>query len=344
VAYISDEIGLKPEAAAHYEQARALWEELVQAQPDLPEYLFGLAKAYSHMGIAHQEWARWDDGRAALEKAIPILERLIQDHPRDPQYPSELARVYHYLGTFYRATQKPDQAEEVHRKALELRERLTRDHPGDFRFTLNLATSFGELGNLKRDTDQPAEALDWYARNIRTLEALLQTEPRSTAAREFLTNTYDHRAALFLRGGQLADAARDWRRIVELSEGQSHLMVRVQRAAALARLGEHARAVAEIEQMLARGQEPPFALYNFACVYSLSSAAAAGDERLESAEREKQAGQYAARAVALLLKARDAGFFKEEGFVGYLEKDLDLAALYPREDFQKLLRELKGKK
>jgi hypothetical protein len=71
-------------------------------------------------------------------------------------------------------------------------------------------------------------------------------------------------------------------------------------------------------------------LYNLACACALAAAAAKGEPAA--------ADRYAARAVELLTRAHDTGFFKDPAHAGLLRKDPDLAALAGREDFRELCR------
>ena len=85
-------------------------------------------------------------------------------------------------------------------------------------------------------------------------------------------------------------------------------------------------------------------MHGLAGVYSVASAAALEDAKLPSASCERLAVQYAARALQLLIKARDTGYFKDPSVIEQLKTDADLAPLRAGEDFYKLLPELQEKK
>src|SRR5262249_5246098 len=137
------------------------------------------------------------------------------------------------------------------------------------------------------------------------------------------------------------EAIEDWDRMIELDNGPSSPLVRTFAAMARAHRGEHALATAAVEAMLNEGVEPANAFYNFPCIYSLASAAALEDDRLAAADQQSLAEQYATRSVQLLQKARTDGFFQTSGYVGYLSQDSDFKPLSERDDFQKLIRQLK---
>jgi hypothetical protein len=82
------------------------------------------------------------------------------------------------------------------------------------------------------------------------------------------------------------------------------------------------------------------ASYLTARALSLASAAASRDTTRDAAAREKLAEQNAARAVALLLRARSQGFFQGHSEVNLIQKDRELEPLRRRADYQKLLQDL----
>jgi hypothetical protein len=84
-------------------------------------------------------------------------------------------------------------------------------------------------------------------------------------------------------------------------------------------------------------------LYALAGAYALSSAAAFKDGKVPAADRDKLAGQYAARAVQLLRQAQAAGHFRTRAHLAGLKKDADLDPLRSRADFKELLARLEKK-
>src|SRR5207248_1782719 len=112
------------------------------------------------------------------------------------------------------------------------------------------------------------------------------------------------RATAHTRLKRHADALADWDRIVELEPADRRAGPRTSRSLILARLGEHARAAAEVEE-LARGKVEGGQLYDLACALSICSGA--------TGVGQGPAEGYAAGAVAMLRRAADAGYFREAG-------------------------------
>jgi hypothetical protein len=106
----------------------------------------------------------------------------------------------------------------------------------------------------------------------------------------------------------------------------------LQRLQALALHGSHNEAVAAADALAARWNKDADTLYDCARVPALAATAVNGDAALSE--------RYAARAVALLRQAVDAGYAN----AGHMRKDSDLDSLRRREDFRELLKKLDAKK
>jgi hypothetical protein len=114
--------------------------------------------------------------------------------------------------------------------------------------------------------------------------------------------------------------------------------IRRSRAQAQLGLGEHAAAAAAAEEMLPFEADPPKDAYTAACVLAQCVSLADKDAKLSEPERKELARHYADRAVALLRQAVAKGY-KD---VAKVEKEQDLDALRSRDDFKKLLADLKN--
>jgi hypothetical protein len=146
--------------------------------------------------------------------------------------------------------------------------------------------------------------------------------------RAFLRNTHLNRAGALMQLDRHADALPHLDRALELDDGRFNHMCRLARAQVHAHLKQNARATAEANSLLAemRGEHPGL-LHGTACVFALSAAAVAPDDPL--------AEGYAARAVALLRRARDAGYEGTERW----RTARDLKSVSARNDFNRLLAE-----
>jgi serine/threonine-protein kinase len=342
VAYITEEIGSKRDALRAYEKARAIYQRLVERRPDVAEYQRELAGTCHNLGLLQVALGRRAAARRSYERARDIGERLVARHPKAAAYRRYLAATYDSLGLLCSEEAKPAGALRSWQRARDLYRKLAADHPGVSQYRVRLAHVYSNLGVLHGERGRPAERLASYAMAIALLEPLVRRQPPAVAARHPLRQCYLKRAEVLAQRGRHAEAARDWGRAAELDAGPEALHFRVQRALELALAKDHARATAEAEDLARAPQLPGNVLYDLACVFSLSSAAVRADAQLPAAEQNKRAETSAARAIALLGRARVAGFFEEAEMVRNLKKDPDLDPLRARADFKKLLADLEN--
>src|SRR5262249_51656712 len=148
------------------------------------------------------------------------------------------------------------------------------------------------------------------AKAIDTLTGVLAVEPNQADPRLALYDAHLGRAGALQKLDRPEDAKKDYRRMLELSEGGRHENYVHYRPRALGYLSEHARAAAEMGARLAQGPLPESLWKEFAGVYAICSVAARQDETLPPTEREALAERYATRALALLRKAAELGVFR----------------------------------
>jgi serine/threonine-protein kinase len=337
--YIATGRAAKAEAALA--RAIEIQEKLVAEHPGVTQYRHELAVSHSNLGNLSSATDRPTEAEVSYRRAIEISEKLTAEHREVIEYRSNLARLYNCLGVLYFTTGRPVEAETAYRRALEFQEKLAADHPEQVKFTLELGGSYCNLGNLVNDRGDPHGARTWYDRALAPLQAVLDREPRHTTARQFLCNVHWGRANALTRLTRFAEADAAWDRAFELDDGSQRDQIRFDRAAALARAGDHRRAIAETEALAPSQAIPPglFA-YALAGVEALASAAARADATLEPPARAVLTEELAVRAVATLCRARDAGFFRNHANVARTNRDRDLDSLRSRDDFRLLMQDL----
>jgi serine/threonine protein kinase/tetratricopeptide (TPR) repeat protein len=319
------------EAEAAYDQAITLWAQLVADFPSAPNYKHTLAMSYSNR--AHTLKAQGQPVRAIADcrQAKAILETLVSDFPRNAEYRKGLGTYSSNLGLSLLSNGQPAEAEAAIRAAITVQEALAAEHPQDLLNAVAGAGMYSNLGSAMRASGRPEAALEWFGKAAATLEPLYQRQPELADARLFLHNAHWERAQTLMRLKRYREALPDWDRCFELSVEQERFRSRFGRLEALARSGDHVRATAEADALAKVAGATPEMLFDVACSYALSAAAARGDE--------KRVEQYAARAVELLRQAVAKGFNKAD----YMKKDPDLDLLRTREDFKKLIAELESK-
>ena len=337
------QMGRLEQAETAFLKCKTLSETLLADDPKDLKALDFLAGCHQNVALVFGAQGNTARAEEACRKALDLYEQLVQDDPEAVAHRKRLAGTHNNLGLFYARQGQHDQAESAYQQAIAHKEAILRDHPKVVAFIVDLAGSYGNMATEVRRRS-PDEALEWAARAIGLLEPVLQKDPRYVEARMCLFDSLMGRAYALRRLERREDAAEEWRRVVEISEGQPHINMRLYRLFALAFLAEHAKATAEIEILLAEGHAQGRNLFLFAQVHALSSAAAVGDMQLDPALRQELVDKYGGRAVELLHQAQAAGYFREPSQLARLKQHENLDAIRSRPDFQRLLMELEGQK
>jgi serine/threonine-protein kinase len=322
------------EAETALKEAVAIMERLAQLEPAVAARQQNLATSMGTLAKLYGYTGRAMDALPLHERCVRICEGLVKQQPGVAQYEYDLATSHHALAKFYSIHGRRE-ARNAYLKALPVYERLTSQHPLVSEYAVNLASCQTGLGDTQAGNSEAPEAVEWCTKAIRTLAPVLQRDPRSADARNQLSSAHWKRAQASMLLGRHAEALRDWERVLELEAGPTRGWVRLQRAVTLARLGDHAKATAEVAELLASkglgGHFGNLFLYDAARVFARSTAVVR-----EAKLRE----QYAVQAVQFLKQAQAAGQFNSRTSIEGMKKDHDFQPILRRPDFQKLLADL----
>jgi tetratricopeptide (TPR) repeat protein len=327
----------REQALSSLQRALEIQDQLVRDDPANPSHRNDLANTRYNLG---NYWlhtgGRLDKAEEAYLLALRLRQELASKYPTVHYYQHALAKCMGSLAVIYQATGRPGEAVTAYRDAMSVLERLVQDNPTLSEYALTLAVTATKLADLGSEPAQAQVAL--YTQAVSHLEGILKRDEQHAYARQFLRGSLERRARALTEVGRHAEAIQDWDRTLESAATAERDAVRLGRAATLAYLGDHVGAAAEANELAGKSPAAGDVLYQAACVYALSSVAAAKDAQLPAAEREKLAERHASRALALLTQAHAAGYFKDPAHHGQLRNDKELSSLRSREGFQHLLR------
>jgi tetratricopeptide (TPR) repeat protein len=335
----TDRLGQAEQA---YQDALKLRRRLAADDPDEAQHQEDLAVVLQNLGALYLDLNRPDRAGPVLREALALKRRLAEAHPLVPGYRKSVADTLTDLANLESDTNHPDRACATIQEAVAIQERLVEANPEVVEYAADLAASYFNLGNYLTAAGKRAEAVQWYGRAVSRLEENLKRDPADADSRKILLKAHGWRAVLLARLGRGAEAEADLREAAALFPDPPPRDVHVFRALARGYAGDHAAAAAAADAAAAGPDVSGLTWYNLATAYSLAAAAAGKDGRLPAADREKLAGDYAARAVALLRRAREAGYFQNAANVEPLVSDADYAPLRPRQDFRELLAALRA--
>jgi tetratricopeptide (TPR) repeat protein len=306
-----------------------LLEKLVEEFPAAPDYRDILAGSHSDLGVVFDRQGKLREAQASFRAALAIQEKLVADFPAVPDYRDGLAWTYNNLGSALRVQGKQE-AGTVLRQGLAIAEKLVAEFPTvpEYRHILGLIeTSLGAA--ILSLSKEPEKALPWYDKAIATQEEARRRGGSINRVQHGLMSAHTFRAEALSALQRHAEALKDYDKMVELAPEPERPLRRSIRAAGRLRAGQVAAAIEEAEELA--NHADLMVLYNAACIYAVASKPTKANPI-----SPKLQAKYAERAVALLRQAVAKGYTN----VHEMKNDDDLKTLRPRDDFQKLLRDM----
>jgi tetratricopeptide (TPR) repeat protein len=317
----------RPDAAQHHlEQSLQFAEIVARRHPEVPSYQVSLAQTYNALAQFFTSRNQPDRALAAYREAVRLRGPLVEREPDNVYMAIGLAEALMNLSTVEDPVEGPTTAEATLRRALSVLGPFADQGPVVIELRRAAGGTWQNLASTLREQARLDEALEAHRRSIDLLDAAVLDAPHDATARALCLNA--HGAAALTKGaaGLHAESLADWDRVVELADEAAAAKYRWMRAAAAAQAGEHARTMAEVND-LSRGATSDDQRYNVACLCSLASAAARSDCRLDDDERARLSDEYAQRAIQVLDGLREAGYFRDPAHAAALEADTDLAPL-----------------
>jgi serine/threonine protein kinase/tetratricopeptide (TPR) repeat protein len=320
-------------------QALALQEKLAAEYPAVPDYRTEWARTLAWLGILLRAQGKPTQAEGVFRQALAIREKLAAEYPAVPDYRMGLADMRVTLGSLLLSLGKETEAEAAYRQAAAALELLAAEYPGRPTYRQRLAMSYINLGTLLHGLRKPADAEPVLRHALALSDKLSAEFPGVPEYRMLLGGSQSNLALLLSDARKLPDALEWYNKAIAtldtvLRQVPTNVTARsflssshVGRAACRVRTGQIGPAVREVEEWIKDADAGT--LYNAACTYALASAATS----VEAESREV----YARRAVELLHQAVAHGWQNAPR----LQRDEDLNSLHDRDDFKKLVAELR---
>jgi serine/threonine-protein kinase len=343
--------GERPAGRRCLDRARALLVALGPQAADDPGVQETLGTVLLRIGSGQCVDRDWAEALATLEEAHRLLSRLCQANPSVLSYQDELATTWRQRGHAYRESRRETRALECYGEALQIAERVHRLDPEAPAYRKALARGWFDSAVVYHRQNRRDEAVGALQKARDHYRRLVRDDPQHVDYQSSLGMTLNN-LAIDLRQDRPEEALEAVRESCEVN------------AAALARAPEVARhrellstsykILAGLQRRLGRPDEAaaatrarrdlwpdsPTNLYEAARDLALAAdAAAPGREKLPADPEARRAG-YRAEAVGCLARAVANGYADPAG----LEREPAFDGLRRRDDFQKLLGQLKAKK
>jgi tetratricopeptide (TPR) repeat protein len=337
------------EAEAAYGRAVAIQEKQAAAHPESSRYRYALAKTLITSGFTLMRADRADTAAMKLRQALDVLNKPGGDDAPDLELQSLLAQIHMNSGQVSITKGRYEEAVTALNEAARLYGKLVRGRPEaspeDWQA---LARSQAILGMAYKHDSKFEKAEEAQQQALQVFEKLAREHPEVQAFAYDVGRCYRELAGTADNGGRPAAARARYDKAIEILEGVSskgyraaHRIVmdaRIGRAVMFAAEGNHARATDEAEALARQQDLNSVNVYEIACLYSRSSAAAERDPKLSPADRTRLIARYADRAMDFLRDAVSRGYTHSVA----MRSDHDLDPLRARDDFRKLIADLEA--
>jgi eukaryotic-like serine/threonine-protein kinase len=234
------------------------------------------------------------------------------------------------LMLIYDASGRLDQARDTYQKVEELLGPVLKVPALKTEAALTLAGAHQNRAEQLRKQGKYPEAIALCNRGLELAEPILARDPKSAVARQRVGVLHGTRGQAHLARERYREAAADYDRLIEVTEGPNRDSYRVIRAALLAGSGDYRRALAEANDLVAKAKLAEMDQFNLACAYGMVAGAVKG------ATFDPDASE---RAIKLLQQLKAAGYFKKPGNTGLLRESSEFDSLRKLPDFQQLSRD-----
>ena len=195
-------------------------EESEGAQGNLRLALEVMEKKY--LKVAEQRWLRdpqrEEEDRRDLDDLLGFYEQFAERNRGDPELRKETAHAYLRVGHIRDVLHEHRKAQEAYETAITLFARLREDYPEEPSHRWRLARAHWYLGRLFLETGRARDAVGPKETARSLLEQLVEEYRDVRAYREELVQCHLNRGDWFLAFGEYEQAAKAFRRAVELAQ------------------------------------------------------------------------------------------------------------------------------
>ncbi|HKI17248.1 MAG TPA: protein kinase, partial [Isosphaeraceae bacterium] len=304
-------------ALCHHNHANALWDSR-NASKDEPTRQRMVEEAKRH-----------------YQKAIEIRESL--DPKVIPGLAQLLSQGYTNLGIVDWNEGQNTQAERDFGRADELLRSSSPEvlGPGD-NFSLESSLLYLNWAGMLCTVGRFDEAIDKADDGLKWIDPYLQSQPNHLGARRACLGLHGNRAGALAGKGKHAESAREWARVIELSDRPVPVKPRVSIAIELAQAGDLAHALGHAQHVKSSDGISGQDCHNLAYLYSLCATAARGDQSIRPAQRNERVQSHIAEAVRWLKAAAKAGLYDDAKLLLENKNDPGFEILRDRPEFREI--------
>jgi tetratricopeptide (TPR) repeat protein len=210
------EISRMPDARKQYEAARALAEDLLEADPRNPAITACLERTYAGLGDLSLHADRLDEAVANFERAVSLAELNVRINPDRASAREILLDAHFCLGRAYGFDRKLGESAVWFSRMRQEAERWVQDEPDKTLPRDLLSTSYRKLADCWKLGGDPARARKDYLKAVALGTDVVAAEPANLEYKLHLALALDDLAATQRRLGRLDEALPRQRHAVQL--------------------------------------------------------------------------------------------------------------------------------
>ncbi|MCA9270956.1 MAG: tetratricopeptide repeat protein, partial [Planctomycetales bacterium] len=343
LGYLYKDFARYEEAADYFRTALEILSRVVQAQPDHVPYREHLAGVHHNLAVVLHLAKKYDEARAHCQQCIAQRQAMLQQAPESDAQRDALAGSFALLAEIEQDDGRLTEALDAYREVVALRKPLA-VAGGPRRFALSLGESYGRVGTLEATLGDFAAARKSLEGAIDALAPLVTADSAEGPALQLLQMAHVAHSQMCDELHDPDAAVADWDAMLQLASQDETPLLRLRRAASLARGGRHPAAASAAQEIAGRdvANAQPRWRFEAACVLSLSAAAAEQDDALAPHEQKQIAQGYLDDAVALIKLLHAAGQFDDAIPLEQLRSHPDLVRLLAYPPMQTLLADLES--
>ena len=333
--------GKPVEAEPLAQQAIQTLRALADASPNAlllnPTLVIDLARAEWHLSLCLEAQGKIARAEEAALAAHDRLDALTQARPEAVAPRIVLAAVCNQLGGLRSRSNQNREAVRFLTRALELQSQLVEQFPKRLDYAVELGRTQRNVGGIYHAKNQANHALTFYDDAIATLNNVLSQRDSQPLAAVELTRALWGKALALSDLDRHAEAATVWNQALARDDGRHTVQLEVLKALTLARMGDHAGAANLVEAALKRpGERTGDELHHAAWALCEASQTLRRDGSLSETERRRLVNERETRAVELLTRAQQAGYYADPSRLAAL-KTASFDSLRERADFRSLM-------
>ncbi len=165
-------MGRQVQAAASFEQVRAIWERQAREHPESPDFASGLGAVLNNIATIDLDGHEFEKARATLGQAIEWQRKALEANSRHPVYRNFLFNHLHNMIRAAEGLGRSDLAEQARRELAG----LTAGDPGKAALDARLAAVLGGKESPKNDAERIGLAVRASEKSLHAASARLYGE------------------------------------------------------------------------------------------------------------------------------------------------------------------------